>query len=135
MARRCKACGATMTYVTGEHYRETGKGRELYTGVRQYTCPQGCPGAFYDFHDATPVGKRKRILGIIPVPQTQLNVIDPLLLGGLAVGYLIFVAGALAMEIPVVGKLISVAVVTLLAFALLRFMRVEANGEDDPGTA
>ena len=88
MAHKCKVCGEEMVYQVGEHYRNTERGLVLYRDVKQYRCPRGCSGAFFDFRDAHPVGQPERILGFIPVPRAGLNVIDPVLYLGLTLAYL-----------------------------------------------
>lgn len=120
-----------MVYKVGEHYRHTEKGMVLYRGVRQYTCPRGCPGAYFDFKDARPVDQPVRMLGFIPAPAKPLNVIDPVLYGGLAVGYLLFVIGFLLTAVPVAVKAAAVVIFTALAFLLVRFMRGRAPEPGD----
>lgn len=130
MSRKCQVCGEEMVYKVGEHYRHTERGMVLYRDVRQYTCPRGCRGAYFDFKGARPVDQPIRMLGVLPVPKRTINVIDPVLYGGLIVGYLLFVLGALITGISPVAKVVVVVIVTLLAGLLLRFMRTEAV---DPG--
>lgn len=134
MARKCKVCGDEMVYKVGEHYRHTEKGMVLYRDVRQYTCPRGCRGAYFDFKYAHPVDQPLRMLGFIPVPKGVVNVIDPVLYGGLLVGYLLFVVGTLLMGIPLVAKAIVIVILTALAAVLLRFMRGTAPEPSDERT-
>ena len=134
MARKCKVCGDEMVYKVGEHYRHTEKGMVLYRDVRQYTCPRGCRGAFFDFKDAHPVDRPLRMLGFIPVPKAGVNVIDPVLYGGLLVGYLLFVVGTLLMGITFVSKAIVIVILTVLAAALVRFMRSSAPDSSEEAT-
>lgn len=118
-----------MIVRVGEHYRNTSRGRKLFQDVRQYSCPRGCPGTFFDFRGARPVGQPIRILGLIPVPKNTLNIIDPLLFGGLLFFYLMFVAGILFMGISLVFKVIALILITALGAMLLVFM---GRTEDDP---
>lgn len=133
MARKCQVCGEEMVYKVGEHYRHTEKGMVLYRDVRQYTCPRGCRGAFFDFKDARPVDEPVRMLGVIPAPEKPLNVIDPVLYGGLLLGYLLFFVGTLLMTIPLAAKAVVVVVITVLAFLLARFMRGSAADTGNEG--
>lgn len=112
-----------MVYKVGEHYRHTEKGMVLYRGVRQYTCPRGCPGSFFDFKDALPVDQPDRMLGFIPAPRKRLNVVDPVLYGGLILAYLLFVVGFLLTTVPLPVKGVAVVLFTVLALLLMRFMR------------
>lgn len=130
MAHKCKVCGEEMVYQVGEHYRNTERGLVLYRDVKQYRCPRGCSGAFFDFRDAHPVGQPERILGFIPVPRAGLNVIDPVLYLGLTLAYVLFVGGILLTPATLVIKAASIAVITLFALLLVRFMRTPAK---EPG--
>lgn len=127
MAHRCKVCGEEMVYKVGEHYRQTERGMVLYRDVRQYYCPRGCSGAFFDFRDAHPVGEPERIFGFIPVPKRPINIVAPLLYGGLALAYVLFAAGILLIPAGAAVKGISIALLTLLLLLLVRFMRTPAK--------
>ncbi|MBO2520971.1 MAG: hypothetical protein LOD85_08175 [Clostridia bacterium] len=133
MAHKCKVCGEEMVYRVGEHYRHTERGMVLYRDVRQYRCPRGCPGAFFDYRYAHPVDEPERILGFIPVPRTAVNVVDPVLYGGLFLGYALFVAGALLVPVSAAIKGAAVLVVTVLALLLVRFMRTPAEEPGEQG--
>lgn len=134
MSRKCQVCGEEMVYKVGEHYRHTPRGMVLYRDVRQYTCPRGCPGAYFDFRYAHPVDQPLRILGFIPVPKKPVNIVDPLLYGGLVAAYLLFVVGTLMTLMPVAVKAVVIVAVTVLGGLLFRFMRGKAPepGEERP---
>ena len=127
MAHKCKVCGEEMVYTVGEHYRHTERGMVLYRDVKQFRCPRGCSGAFFDYRDAHPVGEPERIAGFIPVPKGRLNVVDPVLYGGLSLGYVLFVGGILLTPASLVIKAVSAAAITVLALLLVRFMRTPAK--------
>lgn len=133
MARKCQICGDLMVYKVGEHYRHTEKGMVLYRGVRQYTCPRGCRGAYFDFKDAHPVDQPVRMLGFIPAPRKTVNVIDPLLYGGLGFGYLLFVVGTLLMGINPIIKGVAIVLLTFFALLLAKFMRSSAPESSNEG--
>lgn len=112
-----------MILRVGDHYRNTAAGRRLYKEVRQYTCPRGCRGAYFDFRYARPVDRPERLFRLIPVPGRVLNVVDPLLVGGLGFAYLMFVAGILLMRVGPLFKVAGIVAITVCAALLLMFMR------------
>lgn len=133
MAHRCRVCGETMEVKEGDHYREVGTGRVLYTGVRQYTCPRGCPGAFFDYRKARPAGSPERILGLIPAPRRRLEVVGPLFSLGVALSYLLFLIGIFLVDTGLAVKAVGALLLTALFGALIRFMRAPVDeGEAGP---
>lgn len=135
LGEKCKVCGREMELRTGEHYRHTSEGRRLYKYVRQYTCPIGCPGAYFDFRHARPVEKRDRLFYFIPVPDKQVNLIDPLLIGGLGFFYIMFVAGIFAMGTNMLFKGLATIIITCFAVLLyISMKKTEENGNgEQPG--
>jgi len=122
MAHRCKVCGEVMTYTVGEHYRDTGKGRVLYRDVRQYTCPNGCRTAFFDYRRAVPAHEPVRIFGFIPAPKERVNVEGPLLVLGLGFFTIVMIAAFLMSRLNVAAKVVAITLLVTFAVLLMNFM-------------
>ena len=130
MAQKCSVCGETMRYRIGEHHRDTGKGLVLYRDVRQYTCPNGCRSTFYDFRRAIPADARVRILGFIPAPRREVNVVGPLLAVGLVLFTVLMIAAFLASKLNVAAKAAAVTLLVVFAVWLMNFINAAPPGEE-----
>lgn len=126
----CPACSSRMNVRVTSHQAVDTEGQPvLYHGVRHYTCPRGCHTSMYDFSKAYIAGAEDGPRGWQPFgtvtdegPFQFLMNIDLsmiIVVIGLVLGYVMFVAGILASPTSPGGKIASAALLTAGAFFIL----------------